>query len=67
MVAPPPGVGTAPGQLFVVATPIGNLQDITERARRVLCEVALVAAEDTRHSRKLLQHVGSQSRCVSLH
>ncbi|MDH3715692.1 MAG: 16S rRNA (cytidine(1402)-2'-O)-methyltransferase [Gammaproteobacteria bacterium] len=67
MVAPGPGSDTKPGQLFVVATPIGNLQDITERARRVLCEVALVAAEDTRHSRKLLQHVGSQSRCVSLH
>ena len=55
------------GRLFVVATPIGNLQDITDRARRILCEVTLVAAEDTRHSRKLLQHVGSKARCVSLH
>lgn len=61
------GSGRPPGQLFVVATPIGNLQDITDRARRILCEVALVAAEDTRHSRKLLQHVGSQARCLSLH
>jgi 16S rRNA (cytidine1402-2'-O)-methyltransferase len=64
---PRSGSGAVPGQLFVVATPIGNLQDITERARRVLCEVALVAAEDTRHSRKLLQHVGSQAHCISLH
>ncbi|HBO0673550.1 TPA: 16S rRNA (cytidine(1402)-2'-O)-methyltransferase, partial [Pseudomonas aeruginosa] len=41
------------GTLFVVATPIGNLDDITPRALRVLREVALVAAEDTRHSIRL--------------
>jgi 16S rRNA (cytidine1402-2'-O)-methyltransferase len=47
-----------PGTLFVVATPLGNLEDITHRALRVLREVDLIAAEDTRHSRKLLNHYG---------
>jgi 16S rRNA (cytidine1402-2'-O)-methyltransferase len=55
------------GTLFVVATPIGNLEDITLRALRVLREVALIAAEDTRRSGNLLRHHGIQTPLVSLH
>lgn len=55
------------GTLFIVATPIGNLEDITLRALRVLKEVDLIAAEDTRHSRKLLLHYGIGTPLTSYH
>lgn len=57
----------APGVLYVVATPIGNLGDISARALQVLREVELIAAEDTRHSRQLLQHFGISTPLISLH
>jgi 16S rRNA (cytidine1402-2'-O)-methyltransferase len=63
----PGGRGTASGTLFVVATPIGNLEDITLRALRVLREVALVAAEDTRRTGNLLRHYQIGTPLVSLH
>ncbi|MEK7703795.1 MAG: 16S rRNA (cytidine(1402)-2'-O)-methyltransferase [Myxococcota bacterium] len=55
------------GTLYVVATPIGNLEDMTPRAARVLREVDVVYAEDTRHSRPLLAHIGVAKTLVSLH
>ncbi|WP_346798849.1 16S rRNA (cytidine(1402)-2'-O)-methyltransferase [Halomonas sp. Bachu 37] len=55
------------GTLYVVATPIGNLDDLTPRAARVLAEVDLIAAEDTRHSARLLAHLGIKTPMVSLH
>jgi 16S rRNA (cytidine1402-2'-O)-methyltransferase len=56
-----------PGTLYVVATPIGNMGDLSPRARAVLGSVALVAAEDTRHTGQLLTHAGITARLVSLH
>jgi 16S rRNA (cytidine1402-2'-O)-methyltransferase len=55
------------GTLYIVATPIGNREDITLRALRVLREVAVVAAEDTRHTGQLLAHYGISARYLSLH
>lgn len=55
------------GVLYVVATPIGNLADITERARNTLSEVDLIAAEDTRETRRLLAHCGIAATLVSYH
>ena len=55
------------GALYIVATPIGNLDDISRRALEVLKGVAIIAAEDTRHSRKLLAHYGIAGRLFALH
>lgn len=63
----PDDVNSAAGTLYVVATPIGNLEDISARALRVLTEVALIAAEDTRHSARLLQHFGISTPLAACH
>lgn len=54
-------------KLFVVATPIGNLGDLTARAREVLSSVKLLFAEDTRVASKLLAHIGAKPRVIALH
>ncbi len=56
-----------PGTLYVVSTPIGNLEDVTHRAIRILGEVDLIACEDTRHTRKLLQRYGITTKTISYH
>ncbi len=55
------------GTLYLVATPIGNLEDVTRRALRVLAEADVVACEDTRRTRSLLEHFGIRARTVSYH
>lgn len=55
------------GLLYVVATPIGNLDDLSERALQILSKVDLVAAEDTRHTGRLLQHLGLSKQMMALH
>ena len=55
------------GTLYVVATPLGNLGDLSPRAAATLKQVSAVAAEDTRHSKPLLHHAGSQAELISFH
>ena len=55
------------GTLFIVATPIGNLEDLAPRARQTLATVDLIAAEDTRHTGRLLSHFGIKTRLYALH
>ena len=61
------GILVGMGTLFIIGTPIGNLEDLTRRAARVLGQVSLVAAEDTRVTRKLLSHLSIHAPLVSCH
>ena len=56
-----------PGTLYLIATPIGNLEDLTIRAIRILGEVNLIAAEDTRRTATLLRHYAVKTPVTSLH
>jgi 16S rRNA (cytidine1402-2'-O)-methyltransferase len=60
-------IAMTPGTLYLVATPIGNLADITHRALQILNDVDLVACEDTRHTNKLLNHYGITTKTISYH
>ncbi|WP_089359600.1 16S rRNA (cytidine(1402)-2'-O)-methyltransferase [Pseudomonas segetis] len=60
-------LSSALGTLYVVATPIGNLDDMSARALKVLADVALIAAEDTRHSARLMQHFGLSTPLAACH
>ena len=55
------------GKLIVCPTPIGNMEDMTERGKRVLAEADLIAAEDTRHTLGLLNHLGIKTPMISCH
>ena len=55
------------GTLFIVATPIGNLEDLTPRACKTFAEVDVIAVEDTRHTGRLLSHIGVKTRLLALH
>ena len=59
--------GVGPGTLYLAATPIGNLEDMTYRCVRILSQVELIAAEDTRHTRQLLTHFDIHTRLTSYH
>ena len=63
----PGAMNSTTGSLYVVATPIGNLDDMSVRALKVLREVALIAAEDTRHSLRLMQHFGIATPLAACH
>ena len=65
MTAEPPRA--APGVLYLIATPIGNLEDVSRRALRLLAEVDLILCEDTRHTGGLLHHFGISTRTLSYH
>jgi 16S rRNA (cytidine1402-2'-O)-methyltransferase len=64
---PEQGTPAAPGALYIVSTPIGNMGDMSFRAVEVLASAALVVAEDTRHSRRLLDHYQIDARCSPYH
>jgi len=63
----PPRRWTEPGVLYIIATPIGNRADLSERARLVLCAVDCLAAEDTRHVKRLTQNLPVRGDLISLH